>query len=71
MIDNDEFKIPGGYYAKPNNIINLDWMIDKYGYKETAEEAGVEYMKGNNDNELKLIRDVITEVNKSIINKNK
>ena len=24
MIDNDEFKIPGGYYAKPNNNINLD-----------------------------------------------
>ena len=46
-------------------------MIDKYGYKETAEEAGVEYMKGNNDNELKLIRDVITKVNNSIINKNK
>ena len=22
MIDNDEFKIPGEYYAKPNNNIN-------------------------------------------------
>ena len=41
MIDNDEFKIPGEYYAKPNNNINLDWMNDKDGYEETAEEAGV------------------------------
>ena len=24
MIDNDELKIPGKYYAKPNNNINLD-----------------------------------------------
>ena len=51
MISNDEFKIPGEYYANPNNNINLDWMIDKDGYKETAEEAGSDYMKGNNDNE--------------------
>ena len=29
MIDNDEFKIPGEYYAKTNNNINLDWMNDK------------------------------------------
>ena len=28
MIDNDEFKIPGEYYVKPNNNINLDWMND-------------------------------------------
>ena len=46
MIDNDEFKIPGEYYAKPNNNINLDWMNDKDGYEETAEEAGANYMKG-------------------------
>ena len=24
MIENDEFKIPGEYHAKPNNNINLD-----------------------------------------------
>ena len=24
MIDNDEFVIPGEYYVKPNNNINLD-----------------------------------------------
>ena len=28
MIDNDEFKINGEYYAKPNNNINLDWIND-------------------------------------------
>ena len=55
MIDNDEFTIPGEYYAKPNNNINLDWMNDKDGYEETAEEVGANYMKGKNDNELELI----------------
>ena len=39
MIDNDEFKIPGKYYAGPNNNINLDWMNDKIRYEETAKEA--------------------------------
>ena len=39
LIDNDEFKIPGEYYAKPNNNINLDWMNNKDGYKDTAEEV--------------------------------
>ena len=72
MIDNDEFKIPGEYYAKPNNKINLDWMIDKDGYKQTAEEAGSDYMKGNNDNELKLIKDFVIKINNGVINnKNK
>ena len=33
-------------------------MIDKYGYKETAEEEDADHMKGNNDNELKLIQDL-------------
>ena len=71
MIDNDEFKIPGEYYAKPNNI-NLDWINDKDIYKETAEEAGADYMKGNNGNELKLIKDFITKINNGTINnKNK
>ena len=45
MIDNDEFKIPKKYYARPNNNINLDWMNDKIGYEETAEEADSVYMK--------------------------
>ena len=71
MIDNDEFKIPGEYYAKTNNNINLDWMNDENRYKQTAEEAGADYMKGNNDNELKLIKDFITKINNGAINKNK
>ena len=72
MIDNDEFEIPGEYYAKPNNNINLDWMNDKDGYEETAQEAGADYMKGKNDNELELIKNFITKINNgSINNKNK
>ena len=72
MIDNDEFKIPGEYYAKANNDINLDWMNDKDGYEETTEEADADYMKGKNDYELELIKNVITKINNgSINNKNK
>ena len=72
MIDNDEFKIPKKYYAGPNNNVDLDWMNDKIGYEETAEEADTDYMKGNNDNELKLIKYFITKINNgSINNKNK
>ena len=68
MIDNDEFKILGEYYARPNNNVDLHWMNDKIGYEETAEEADTDYMKGNNDNELKLIKDFITKINNNIIN---
>ena len=72
MIDNDEFKIPEEYYAGPNNNVDLDWMNDEIGYEETAEEADTDYMKGNNDNELKLIKDFITKINNGTINnKNK
>ena len=72
MIDNDEFKIPGEYYARANNNVDLDWMNDKIGYEETAEEADTGYMKGNKDNELKLIKDFITKINNNTINnKNK
>ena len=53
MIDNNEFVIPGEYNAKPNNNIDLDLMIGKDGYEETAEETDTYYMKGKNDNELK------------------
>ena len=70
MIDNNEFVIPGEYNAKPN--IDLDWMIDKDGYEEIAEEADYYYMKGKNDNELKLIKDFVTKINNGTINnKNK
>ena len=72
MIDTNEFKIPGEYYAKPNNNINLDWMNDKDEYEETAEEAGADYMKGKNDNELELIKNFITKINNGAVNnKNK
>ena len=72
MIDNDEFRIPKKYYAGPNNNVDLDWMNDKIRYEETAEEADSVYMKGNNNNELKLIKDFITKINNgSINNKNK
>ena len=58
--------------AKPNNNIDLDWMIDKDGYEEIAEEVDAYYMKGKNDNELKLIKDFITKINNGTINnKNK
>ena len=68
MIDNDEFKIPGEYYAKPNNNINLDWMNDKNGHEETADEAGADYVRENNDKELKIIKDFITKINNGKIN---
>ena len=75
MIENDEFKIPEEYHAKPNNNINLDWMNNKDGYVYTAKEAGVVgwgYMKGKSDNELELIKTFITKINNGAINnKNK
>ena len=42
-------------------------MNDKDGYEETAEEAGADYMQGNNDNELKLIKDFITKINNVLL----
>ena len=72
MIDNNEFVIPGEHNAKPNNNIDLDWMIDKDGYEQMAEEADSYYMKGKNANELNLIKDFITKINNDTINnKNK
>ena len=72
LIDDDNFKIPRKYYAKSNNNINLDWMNNKAGYEDTAEEVDSDYMKGNNNNELKLIKKFITKINNGTINnKNK
>ena len=72
MIDNDEFRIPGEYYPKPNNNIDLSWMIDKDGYEEIAEEAGAYHIKEKNNNGLKLVKDFITKINNGTINnKNK
>ena len=42
-------------------------MIDKDGYEEIAEEMDAYYMKGKNDNELKLIKDFITKINNGTI----
>ena len=72
MIDNDEFKIPEECIFKPNNNVDIDWMINKDRFEEIPEEAGKYYMKGKNDNELKLIKDFITKINNGAINnKNK
>ena len=68
LLDNDEFRIPGEYYAKLLNNTDLSWMKDEEGYKETAEEPGSDYMKGKNGNELKLIKDFITKINNGTIN---
>ena len=72
ITNNDEFKITGEYYVKPNNNINLDWVNDKDGYEETAEEVDADYIKRKNDNELKLMKNFITKINNGTINnKNK
>ena len=72
MICNIEFIIPEEYIFKPNNNVDLDWMINKDGFEKISEEVGKYYMKGKNDNELKLIEDFITKINNGTINnKNK
>ena len=72
MIDNDKFRIPGEYYAKPNNNIDLSWINDPDGYEEIAEEVGAYHTKGKNNNELKLVKDFMTKINSGTINnKNK
>ena len=71
MIVNNEFIIPEEYIFKPNNNVNLNWMINKDGFEEISEEARKYYMKGKNDNELKLIKDFITKINNGTINNKK
>ena len=72
LIDDDNFRIPREYYAKPLNNTDLSWINDDEGYKEIAEEAGGEFMKNRNQNELKLIKNFITKINNGTINdKNK
>ena len=39
MIVDNEFIIPEEYIFKPNNNVDLDWMINKDGFEETAEET--------------------------------
>ena len=64
------FKLMIDNYAGPNNNVDLNWMNDKIRYEKTAEEVDAVYMKENNDNELKLIKDFITKINNGTINKN-
>ena len=39
-------------------------------YEHVADDAGSDYVKGNNDKELKIIKDFITKINNGKINKN-
>ena len=56
--------------AKPLNNTNLSWIKNKDEYKHIADEAGSDYMKKNNDKELKIIKDFITKTNNGKINEN-
>ena len=40
LINDDNFRIPGEYYAKPLSNIDLSWINGIEGYEETAGEAG-------------------------------
>ena len=68
LIDNDNLRIPGKYYAKPLDNTNLSWIKNKDEYERVADEAGIGYVKGNNDKELKIIKDFITKINNGKIN---
>ena len=68
LLDNDNFRIPGKYYAKPLSNIDLSWINDIDGYKYMAKEADSDYVKEYNCNELKLIKDFINKINNGVIN---
>ena len=68
LINNDNLRIPGQYYAKPLDNTNLSWIKNKDEYERVADEAGSDYVKGNNDKELKIIKDFITKINNGKIN---
>ena len=68
LIDNDNLRIPEQYYAKLLDNTNLSWIKNKDEYGHVADEVGSDYVKGNNDKELKIIRDFITEINNGKIN---
>ena len=69
LIDNDNLRIPGQYYAKPLDNTNLSWIKNKDECEHVADDAGSDYVKGNNDKELKIIKDFITKINNGKINK--
>ena len=68
LIDNDNLRIPGQYYAKPLDNTNLTWIKNKNEFEHVADNAGSDYVKGNNDKELKIIKDFITKINNGKIN---
>ena len=68
LIDNDNLRTPGQYYAKPSDNTNLSWIKNKDEYEHVADDAGGDYVKGNNDKELKIIKDFITKINNGKIN---
>ena len=65
LINNDNLRIPGQYYAKPLDNANLSWIKNKNEYEHVADDAGSDYVEGNNDTELKIIKDFITKINES------
>ena len=70
LINNDNLRIFGQYYAKPLDNTNLSWIKNKDEYEHIADEAGSDFVKGNNDKELKIIKDFITKINNDKINEN-
>ena len=50
LINDDDFRIPGEYYAKPLSNTDLSWINNIDGYKEIAEEAGGKFMKERDQN---------------------
>ena len=68
LINNDNLRIPGQYYAKPLDNTNLSWIKNKNEYEHVADDAGSDYVKGNNDKELKIIKYFITKINNGKIN---
>ena len=60
--------LEGQYYAKPLHNTNLSWIKNKDEYKHVADDAGSDYVIGNYDKELKIIKDFITKINNGKIN---
>ena len=54
--------------VKPLDNTNLSWIKNKDEYEHVVDEAGSDYVKGNNDEELKIIKDFITKINNGKIN---
>ena len=69
LIENDDLRIPEQYYAKPLDNTNLSWIKNKDEYENVADDADSDYVKGNNDKELKILKDFIAKINNGKINK--